>query len=200
MEQNILKQLNGITPENLKKLLALVNAHHSKHAAFTFHSINSDFFQELKKIIKDVSVLLDLLDEKAYVATRRVNPSDSHLAYQPHFDNYESTVLIPLITSNSEMNGDIFLWENTRQTPTNPITHFIVKILFQNKFSTILLKKLHLNKSRFQKFKRHSIGPGDYLIFNGFLGYTLIFPLIKENACHFLFTTIKSLKALLSLR
>ena len=103
----------------------------------------------------------------SYIVTRKVNKTNSKVAFRPHFDNYSSTLLIPLKVPDSNLNGDIILWENARKTPGNVFSHFLSKLFFQNPISTPQLVKM-FNKNK--KFVRHSVKPGSVAHFDGFVG------------------------------
>ena len=89
------------------------------------------------------------------------------MAFCPHFDNYSSTFLIPLKVPDSKLNGDIILWENARKTPGNVISHMISKLYFQN---SVMTKKLVKMFNENKKFIRHSVKPGSFVHFDGFVG------------------------------
>jgi hypothetical protein len=109
----------------------------------------------------------DKIKDESYIVTRKVNKENSKVAFRPHFDNYSSTLLIPLKVPDSNLNGDIILWENSRKTPGNVLSHFFSKLLFQNPMATKRFVKMFNQK---KKFVRHSIKPGDFAHFDGFVG------------------------------
>ena len=160
---------NGIPSKTLEALTLLVTSNHSKNSAYTFHASKSEFINQLKIITKDIPEIYNSLNDQTYVVTRQVTPEDAKFAYTSHFDNYESTTLVPIIVPTSKMSGDIVVWEKARKKPRNRYLHFLSKLLFQNKFSMNLLKRLYLKNSRFQRFKKHHIAPGDFLMFDGFV-------------------------------
>jgi hypothetical protein len=152
--------------ETLSQLVTFLKDHHDNTAVYTFHRGNRDFIEKLKYIFKNVPEIYQLLKENTYVVTRKASGESANAAYKPHFDNYDSTVLVPLVVPESDFNGDIYLWEKARKYPKNVIWHLIIKIFFQNKISNFLLIKTYKwNK----KFKRYTIKPGQFLIFDGFV-------------------------------
>lgn len=158
---------NVIPSETLEKLKAYLEAQHKVNATFSFHQDNSKFLAELKEIFKNIPEVHDRIKDDSYIVTRKVNKENSKVAFRPHFDNYSSTLLIPLKVPDSLLNGDIILWENARRTPGNVISHFISKLFFQNPMATKrLVKMFHANK----KFTRHSVKPGSFVHFDGFTG------------------------------
>ena len=157
----------AILPETLEKLTAFLEAQHKIDSTFSFHQDNSKFLAELKEIFKDIPKIRDLIKEDSYIVTRKVNKANSKVAFRPHFDNYSSTLLIPLKVPDSNLNGDIILWENARRTPGNVLSHFFSKLLFQNPMATKRLVKMFQQD---KKFVRHSVKPGDFVHFDGFVG------------------------------
>lgn len=158
---------NAIPKETLEKLTTFLEAQHKINATFSFHQDNSKFLSELKEIFKNIPEIRDLIKDDSYIVTRKVNKANSKVAFRPHFDNYSSTLLIPLKVPESTLNGDIILWENARGTPGNVISHFISKLIFQNPVATKrLVKMFQQNK----KFVRHYVKPGSFVHFDGFTG------------------------------
>jgi hypothetical protein len=156
-----------IPDETLEKLTDFLEAQHKINATFSFHQDNSKFLSDLKEIFKNIPEVRDLIKEDSYIVTRKVNKGNSKVAFRPHFDNYSSTLLIPLKVPDSVLNGDIILWENARRTPGNVLSHFFSKLLFQNPVATKrLVKMFQQNK----KFVRYSVKPGDFVHFDGFTG------------------------------
>ncbi len=158
---------NRISDETLVKLTAYIESRHQANATFSFHKDNSELLAQLRSIFQDIPEIYDSLKEDSYIVTRKVNKTNSKVAFRPHFDNYSSTILIPLKVPASNLNGDLILWENARKTPGNVFLHMISKLFFQNPVATKRLVKLfHENK----KFKRCSVKPGSFVQFDGFVG------------------------------
>ncbi|MDC1227856.1 hypothetical protein N8Z34_02620, partial [Oceanospirillaceae bacterium] len=131
-----------ISIEKLNEIETLTLKYHLDNANFALHTKDSDFFLTLKEVVKEIKFLNDHLNENSYVVTRRALPTDSKISYRFHFDNYESTILVPLKVPSSDLSGDIVVWENTRNKPSNVIMHIITKMFFQNPVSYYFLKKL----------------------------------------------------------
>jgi hypothetical protein len=165
----------------LNEIKTLTSKYHLKNATFAFHDKDSDFFVGLKDVVKEITFLNDRINENSYVVTRRAFPTDAEISYGFHFDNYESTILVPLKVPSSELSGDIVVWENARKKPSNVITHVITKLFFQNPVTYYFLKKLYEKKSKFQKFKRFSLKPGDFLHFDGFVNLHFNLPVGSEE-------------------
>ncbi len=158
---------NRIPAETLSVLTSYLEKKHQENTTFSFHQDNSEFLNQLRIIFKDIPEICNSLKEDSYIVTRKVNKANSKVAFCPHFDNYSSTLLIPLKVPDSKLNGDIILWENARKTPGNVISHMISKLFFQNKIMTKRLVKM-FNENK--KFTRHSVKPGSFVHFNGFVG------------------------------
>lgn len=153
-----------------------MNKYHTEKTGYAFHFKNAQFYADLKNILKDIPAISDQINEKTYIVTRKVNHIDNKFSHLAHFDNYETSILIPLIIPNSAQNGDIVVWEKARENPSNSVFHFFSKLFFQNKLSTYIFKKLYLAGSSLQKFKRYPIKPGDYLVFDGFVDFHFNLP------------------------
>ena len=163
-----MKEYNSKIPlEILSTLTNYLEQKHQKNATFSFHQDYKEFLNQLRIIFKDIPEIFNSLKEDSYIVTRKVNKANSKVAFCPHFDNYSSTILIPLKVPDSKLNGDIILWENARRTPGNVISHMISKLFFQNKIAT---KKLVKMFSGNKKFVRHSVKPGSFVHFDGFVG------------------------------
>ena len=158
---------NRIPAETLLELTNYLEKKHQENATFSFHQDNKEFLNQLRIIFKDIPEIFNSLKEDSYIVTRKVNKANSKVAFCPHFDNYSSTILIPLKVPDSALNGDIILWENARKTPGNVISHMISKLFFQNKIATKKLVKM-FNEGK--KFIRHSVKPGSFVHFDGFVG------------------------------
>lgn len=158
---------NSIPPETLFALTNYLERKHQSNTTFSFHQDNSEFLNQLRTIFKDIPEIFNSLKEDSYIVTRKVNKANSKVAFCPHFDNYSSTILIPLKVPDSVLNGDIILWENARKTPGNVISHMMSKLFFQNKIATKKLVKM-FNEGK--KFTRHSVKPGSFVHFDGFVG------------------------------
>ena len=158
---------NSIPAETLSAVTNYLEKQHEQNATFSFHQDNSEFLNQLRIIFKDIPEIYSSLREDSYIVTRKVNKENSKVAFCPHFDNYSSTILIPLKVPDSDLNGDIILWEDARKTPGNVKTPMISKLFFQNKIATKkLVKMFNENKN----FKRHSVKPGSFVHFDGFVG------------------------------
>jgi len=131
--------------------------------------------------VREITFLNTHLNDTSYVVTRRVLPQDFDLSYRFHFDNYESTILVPLKVPSSHLSGDIVIWENAREKPANVIMHIITKMFFQNPVAYFFLKKLYVRKSKLQKFNRVILNPGDFLHFNGFVNLHFNLPIDGED-------------------
>jgi len=164
MTVNIYK--NKISSHVFNNLESFVEKIHDKGSVFTFHQGEDYVLDGLKSIFKDVPEICSMLKKESYIVTRKANANTSKAAYGPHFDNYESTILVPIQVPNSNFNGDIVLWERARWYPSNIISHLCTKILFQNPFIEWFLAKTYLYNN---KFKRYSVKPGQFLIFDGFV-------------------------------
>lgn len=163
-----MKEFNNTIPaETLSALTSYLEAKHQQNTTFSFHQDNSEFLNQLRIIFKDIPEIANSLKEDSYIVTRKVNKANSKVAFRPHFDNYSSTILIPLKVPDSNFNGDIILWENARRTPGNVISHMISKLFFQNSIATKKLVKMFIEN---KKFKRHSVKPGSFIHFDGFVG------------------------------
>src|SRR4051812_22655827 len=114
---------NAIPSETLEKLTVFLEAQHKINATFSFHQDNSKFLGDLRGIFAAIPEIRDRIKDDSYIVTRKVNKANSKVAFRPHFDNYSSTLLIPLKVPDSVLNGDIILWENARSTPGNVISH-----------------------------------------------------------------------------
>ncbi len=158
---------NRIPPDTLSALTNYLEQKHQENTTFSFHQDNKEFLNQLRIIFKDIPEIVDSLKEDSYIVTRKVNKANSKVAFCPHFDNYSSTILIPLKVPDSKFNGDIILWENARKTPSNVISHMISKLYFQNKIATKKLVKM-FNEGK--NFTRHSVKPGSFVQFDGFVG------------------------------
>ncbi len=138
-----MKEFNNCIPaETLLALTNYLEAKHHQNATFSFHQDNSEFINQLRVIFKDIPEIVNALKDDSYIVTRKVNKANSKVAFRPHFDNYSSTILIPLKVPSSNFNGDIILWENARRTPGNVISHMISKLFFQNPLATKKLVKM----------------------------------------------------------
>ncbi|MGZ4048078.1 MAG: hypothetical protein ACXVNN_01880 [Bacteroidia bacterium] len=84
--------LNAIPPKTLEKLTAYLEAQHKANATFSFHQDNSKFLTDLKEIFKDIPEIRELIKDDSYIVTRKVNKTNSKVAFRPHFDNYSSTL------------------------------------------------------------------------------------------------------------
>jgi len=160
---------NAIPPESMAKLTAVLDAYHAQsnpNSAYTFHYNSQSLIKNLREIFKDIPEIYQSLNDNAYIVTRRVTPSASKFAFMAHFDNYRSTILVPIRVPNEEMNGDLIMWRNARFLPKNVLTHLISKLLFQNKLSKMVLKAMY---RRGIKFNRYSVKPGGFAKFDGFV-------------------------------
>ena len=157
---------NKIDSDAFSNLQSFIEDNHDEGLVFTFHQGRPHALNQLRSIFKEVPEIYNLLKEETYIVTRKANAETLKAAYTPHFDNYDSTILIPILVPDSDFNGDIVLWEKARRYPSNVYFHLLTKILFQNKLVNWLLVKTYLRNN---KFKRYKIKPGQFVIFNGFV-------------------------------
>ena len=157
---------NKIDSDAFSNLQSFIEDNHDEGSVYTFHQGRPHALDQLRSIFKEVPEIYNLLKEETYIVTRKANAETSKGAYAPHFDNYDSTILVPIRVPDSDFNGDIVLWEKARRNPSNVFFHLCTKILFQNKLVNWLLVKTYLYNN---KFKRCRIKPGQFVIFNGYV-------------------------------
>ena len=158
---------NKIGSDELNNLQSFIEKNHDEGTLFTFYQGQAHILGQLRRIFKDVPEIYNLLKEETYIATRKANAETSKGgAYTPHFDNYDSTILVPIRVPDSDFNGDIVIWEKARRHPSNAFFHLCTKLLFQNKLVNWLLAKTYLYN---KKFKRYRIKPGQFFIFDGYV-------------------------------
>ena len=159
---------NKINSDVFNKLESFIEDNHDEGSVFTFYQggKQAHVLDQLRSIFKEVPEIYNLLKQESYIVTRKANAETLKAAYAPHFDNYESTILVPIRVPNSDFNGDIVLWEKARRYPSNVYFHLFTKILFQNKLVNWLLVKTYLYNNN---FKRYRIEPSQFVIFDGFV-------------------------------
>jgi hypothetical protein len=152
---------NVLSDEQIGKLNNFIDQHYSYDKfMFVFPNKNPEFKAFL---IQNISPQLKtFINDESYITLRMVNNQSHGQEYQFHFDTYEETVLVPLIGSDSEFNGDLLINQNTRGNPSNIFAHVFGKLLYQNRVVLFFLKKM-MNKF----FKRISVKPGSIFQFNG---------------------------------
>jgi hypothetical protein len=155
---------NKIGPDELNNLQSFFENNHDEGTLFTFYQGQAHVLDQLRSIFKEVPEIYNLLKEETYIATRKANDETAKGNYAPHFDNYDSTILVPIRVPDSDFNGDIIIWEKARRHPSNAFFHLCTKLLFQNKLINLLLAKTYLYN---KKFKRYRIKPGQFLVFDG---------------------------------
>jgi hypothetical protein len=176
---------NCLSTESLNRLESLLEDYNKKliqksdepQPAFNFHYSNRDLLRNLRDIFKDVPEITGALSEKSYIVTRKVTPKDSKLSFMAHFDNYKTTILVPIKVPKHSLNGDIVVWSKARPMPKNVYTHVLTKLLFQNPFSKFFFKIMHNKKI---KFERHTVKPGSIAKFDGFVDFHFNLPVADE--------------------
>ena len=182
---------NKISSDVFNNLQSFIENNHDDGSLFTFYQGQTHVLGQLRSIFKEVPEIYNLLKEETYIATRKANAETSQGAYAPHFDNYDSTILVPIRVPDSDFNGDIVIWEKARRYPLNVFFHLYTKILFQNKLVNWLLAKTYLYNN---KFKRYRIKPGQFVIFNGFVDLHFNLHIDKEERVSLLIHNNKKFK------
>jgi hypothetical protein len=92
-------------------------------------------------------------------------------AHTYHFDAYDLTLLMPIITPEDDnlLCGDLILYPNTRKFSTNILKNILYKLSFQNKIAHKLATKDWIKK--LFKAKTLKVKPGNAYIFYGFRSY-----------------------------
>ena len=182
---------NKIDSDAFSNLQSFIEDNHDEGSVYTFHQGRPHALDQLRSIFKEVPEIYNLLKEETYIVTRKANAETLKAAYMPHFDNYDSTILIPILVPDSDFNGDIVLWEKARRYPSNVFFHLCTKILFQNKLVNWLLVKTYLYNN---KFKRYRIKPSQFVIFNGYVDLHFNLHVDKEERVSLLIHNNKKFK------
>jgi len=183
---------NKIGSDVFNNLQSFIEKNHDEGSLFTFYQGQAHVLGQLRSIFKEVPEIYNLLKEETYIVTRKANAETSKGgAYAPHFDNYDSTILVPIRVPDSDFNGDIVIWEKARRYPSNVFFHLYTKILFQNKLVNWLLVKTYLYNN---KFKRCRIKPSQFVIFNGFVDLHFNLHVDKEERVSLLIHNNKKFK------
>ena len=183
---------NKIGSDVFNNLQSFIENNHDEGSLFTFYQGQVHVLSQLRSIFKEVPEIYNLLKEETYIVTRKANAETSKAAaYAPHFDNYDSTILVPIRVPDSDFNGDIVLWEKARRYPSNVFFHLCTKILFQNKLVNWLLVKTYLYNN---KFKRYRIKPSQFVIFNGYVDLHFNLHVDKEERVSLLIHNNKKFK------
>ena len=183
------KKISSYVFNNLE---SFIEKNHDEGSVFTFHQGRAHVLNELRNIFKGIPEIYNLLKEESYIVTRKANAeAPKKIAYGPHFDNYDSTILVPIRVPNSNFNGDIVLWERARRYPSNIFFHLCTKILFQNPLAEWLLAKTYLHNN---KFKRYRIKPGQFVVFDGFVDLHFNLHIEKEERVSLLIHNNKQFK------
>lgn len=92
-------------------------------------------------------------------------------AYKFHFDQYNLTVLLPIVTPMDEKLdcGDLIVFPNTRAFSSNLVKNLFFKLLFQNKITQTLASKPWAQ--RMFKANVVKVKPGNLYVFWGFRTY-----------------------------
>jgi hypothetical protein len=182
---------NKIDSDVFINIQSFIEDNHDEGSVYTFHQGRAHALDQLRSIFKEVPEIYNLLNQETYIVTRKANAETSNAAYIAHFDNYDSTILVPIRVPDSDFNGDIVLWEKARRYPSNVFFHLCTKILFQNKLVNWLLMKTY---SYNNKFKRYRIKPGQFVIFNGYVDLHFNLHVDKEERISLLIHNNKPFK------
>lgn len=129
---------------------------------FVFPNINPEFEKFFVKNLPEG--LLKYINPESYIVLRMVKPGSTARNYEFHFDAYEETVVVPLMGSDAELNGDLLICKNTRKTPGNIFLHVVQKFLYQNTLALNYFKKSENIK---KIFTRISVKRGSIFVFDG---------------------------------
>ena len=129
---------------------------------------NSQKFKELyENILKSQNISInnkEVRDFHTVLGVRRGREKKSKKTIMYHFDAFLITINIPIkVPENTEDDGKLIVWPNIRKIQKNMVTNFIIKLLFQNRFSrylinlkifqsTINIKKFSLNENKIYIF------------------------------------------------
>jgi len=159
---------NSVSPDFIKEINAHLDSLGYESSMWVFPGDDKVVRDLIEKyLFIDGSTVMKCLGGfptgNVYSVIRAVKFSDTKRAFEIHYDNYEDTLLIPLMVPPEEPKGDIHIYENSRRRPGNIFWHVIVKLLVQNKLA---IRYLLTNMK--QKFVKISVAPGDVVHFNGF--------------------------------
>lgn len=155
------KKIDSNFIEKMNNHIASIGSYNN--SLWLFEEDYPDFFKELRNELIKNNFLKKYVNENSYIVIRCIKQNDKKRSFESHFDNYEETILIPLMVPDELPRGELMMWPNARRYPKNIIEHLITKIKFQNKIFRFLLRK-----QIFTKFQKIDIQPGDVVKFPGF--------------------------------
>ena len=148
---------------NIAEINNFIDAHYPyQQAKFVFPNqdpVFRDFFVKAAPV-----EIQKFIHPDTYIVLRMIKPGGATHAYDFHFDNYEHTVLVPLMNSDAHFNGDLLVRENLRTTPTNIVVQILQKLLFQNTLALALFRKWGREEKFFTRIRTK---PGDAFAFDG---------------------------------
>ena len=154
-----------ISAASISRMNDWLDARPYENFQFFFAEKDDAFSHEAAAFIDSNPRLKEMVPEGAYVVTRCVKTQGRKVALVPHFDNYRSTILIPLCVPEHDANSDILIWENARKAPDGLFRHIVTKVWFQ-----IIIANLFLNPV-LDNFSRTTVQVGETLTFDGFVNF-----------------------------
>ncbi len=160
----MVKVYKNIIDQNLiNKLNYMLDEYNYTDSLYLYSNTHDQFFSKIKKDILNHEIFKKNISEDIYLVIRCVNENDTKRLYDLHFDNYLDTWLVPIKIPKKSPKGELYIWENSRKTSSNILSHIINKLFYQNFFFRYLIKNKLISK-----FKKYDCEPGDVVHFNGF--------------------------------
>jgi len=166
---------NSISKESISQFNLWLDDRPYDKFKFYFSDHDVEFQYMVDKFIAQNEDLCRIIPHNAYLVTRCVKTAAKKMGFCGHFDNYRTTILIPLMIPDTEENGDLLVWQNARPEPKNLFKHIVSKVWFQ-----LFLAKVFFGSIR-RHFERIRVDVGDALTFNGFVNMHCNMYLIGER-------------------
>jgi hypothetical protein len=154
---------NDISQETTNKINDFIDKNYPyQDSLWVFPNLNPEFFNFFREQCPDFAD--KYITDDCYIVLRLVKPGCLERAYEFHFDQYQKTVVVPLMKGESTMNGDLLIQENARKTPSNIWIQLVQKALYQCSPMRAFFKRC---ASKHRRFTRVDIPVGHSAIFNG---------------------------------
>jgi len=103
-------------------------------------------------------------NDDAFVVIRTVTEKGNRASQCWHFDNFKTTSLVVLASTDAKDNGDLMIRPDLRKPPRNLLWYMITKVFWTNPIAWPLLRIPAL-RNRF--FTRVPLKAGDVMVFDG---------------------------------